>query len=43
MIDSPVEPEIFQDKNFLQLTPCEWARSRFAFKVPGAAGFGVNQ
>src|SRR6185503_17512639 len=43
MIDAPVEPVIFQHKNFLQLTPCEWSSNRLTFEIPGAAGFGVNQ
>ena len=43
MIDAPVEPEVFKDKDLLQLTPGEWSIGGLAFEVPGTACFGINQ
>src|SRR5688572_20514390 len=43
MIDPPVKPVVFQYKYLLQLLPCEQSAGGFAFEVPRAAGFTVNQ
>src|SRR5688572_416883 len=43
MIEPPVEPVVFEHKNLLQLTSSERSGDRFAFEVPGAAGFGIDQ
>src|SRR5688572_4348026 len=43
MIEPPVEPVIFENKNLLQLTSSERSGDRFAFEVPGAGGFGIDQ
>ena len=43
VVNTPVEPVIFEDKHLLQLAARERTTGRFAFEIPGAACFRVNQ
>src|SRR4029078_6551911 len=43
MVETPVEPVVFKHEYFLQLLSGERAGSCFAFEVPGAASFRVDQ
>src|ERR1051325_2026969 len=42
MISLPVEPIIFYRKNLVKPSALELAAHRLARKIPGTAGFGIN-
>src|SRR6185369_11212707 len=43
MVEAPVEPVILEDEHLLQFFSGQRSASRFAFEVPGAPGFRVDQ